>query len=256
MPVVLITGASSGIGAALACLYAAPGSTLLLNGRDTTRLESVAKACRAKGASVRVVALDLRERQAVGAWIRAADAETPVDLAIVNAAINGGHPAGGVETEATAFETLDINLDGAMNVALPLVTLMDARGDGQIALVSSLAAFAPLPDAPAYSGTKAALLAHGLALRQKLRTRGVRINVVTPGYVRTPMGADYEGWRPLEMSAEEAAKRIKRGLDRNRGIIAFPWPVAFAARATGLLPDWLRQLSMGAFAFRIRIKRR
>ncbi len=252
MPVVLITGASSGIGAALAGHYAAPGTTLLLNGRDAARLTAIGEACRAKGASVQIEARDLRDREAVRAWIRAAYALAPIDLAIVNAAVNGGHPAGGLETEATAFETLDINLNGAMNVALPLVTLMEARGHGQIALVSSLAAFAPLPDAPAYSGTKAALLAHGLALRQKLRARGVRINVVTPGYVRTPMGANYQGWRPLEMSAEEAAIRIARGLARDRGVIAFPWPVALAARASGLLPDWLRQLTMGAFEFKIR----
>ncbi len=251
MPVILITGASSGIGAALAAHYAAPGTTLVLNARGLARLEAVAEACRAKGATVLCQSLDVRDRAAVGAWLARVDAAHGLDLVIVNAGINGGNPSGGVETEAAAFETVDVNLNGALNVALPSVTLMLARGRGQIALISSLAAFAPLPDAPAYSGTKAALLAHGLALRTKLKSRGVRVNVVTPGYVKTTMGRDYEGWRPQEMSAEEAARRIARGLERNDEIVAFPQPLAALARGAALLPERLRRLGMRDFVFKV-----
>ncbi len=255
MPVILITGASSGIGAALARHYAAPGTTLVLHGRDAGRLEAVAEACRTKGARVETARLDVRDRAAVAAWLRAANAAHPLDLVIVNAAINGGDPGGDVETEATAFETLDVNVNGAFNVALPCVTLMRARGAGQIALVSSLAAFAPLPDAPAYSGAKAALLAHGLALREKLKPHGVRINVVTPGYVKTAMGSEYQGWRPMEISADEAAIRIARGLARNQDIVAFPWIIAALARGSALLPESLRRLGMSGFKFKIRTGR-
>lgn len=252
MRVILITGASSGIGAALARHYAAPGTSLILNARVAGRLDAVAEDCRAKGAKVRIEPLDVRDREVVGARVRALDAGSPLDLVIVNAGINGGHPTGALETEETAFETVDINLTGALNVALPCVGLMSARGRGQIALISSLAAFAPLPDAPAYSGTKAALLAHGLALRQKLRPLGVRVNVVAPGYVKTAMGGTYQGWRPLEMSAEAAAKRIARGLKRDRAVIAFPTALALAARGAGLVPEWVRLLGMSAFRFSIR----
>ncbi|AWN42256.1 SDR family NAD(P)-dependent oxidoreductase [Methylobacterium durans] len=255
MSVILITGASSGIGAALARHYAAPGHHLILNARGADRLEAVARACRDRGATVDVAALDVRDREAVGRWLRDSDALHPLDLVIVNAGVNGGHPTGGIETEETAFETVDINLNGALNVAMPCVTLMLARGRGQIALVSSLAAYAPLPDAPAYSGTKAALLAHGLALREKIRHRGVRINVVTPGYVKTPMGGDYKGWRPLEMSADQAAVRIARGLERDLDVIAFPRRLAAAARGAGLLPERLRRLGMHGFRFQIRKRR-
>ena len=251
MPVILITGASSGIGAALARHYAAPGTSLILNARGLARLEIVAQECRARGATVSLRALDVRDRDAVGAWLREADAAQPLDLVVVNAGINGGHPGGAVETEATAFETVDVNLNGALNVALPCVSLMLARGRGQIALVSSLAAFAPLPDAPAYSGTKAALLAHGLALRAKLAPRGVRVNVVTPGYVKTAMGGEYQGWRPLEMSAEKAARLIAEGLARNRDIVAFPWLLAAAARGAALLPESLRRIGMSGFRFKV-----
>jgi short-subunit dehydrogenase len=255
MSVILITGASSGIGAALARHYAGPDTVLVLHGRDALRLDAVADACRAKGATVETERLDVRDRAAVAAWLSALDAAHPLDLVIVNAAINGGDPGGDVETEAMAFETVEVNLVGALNVTLPCVTLMRARGRGQIALVSSLAAFAPLPDAPAYSGTKAALLAHGLALREKLKPHGVRINVVTPGYVKTAMGGEYQGWRPLEISAEDAAARIARGLARDRDIVAFPWIMAAAARGAALLPESLRRLGMSGFKFKIRVGR-
>lgn len=255
MSVILITGASSGIGAALSELYAAPGTHLVLLARDPGRLGSVAQACRARGASVETVSLDVRDRAAMRAFLDDGFARRPIDLAIVNAAINGGDPAGGVESAEVGFETIDINLVGAMNVALPLVRLMSARGSGQIGLLSSLAAYAPLPDAPAYSGAKAALLAHGLALRAKLRPLGVRVSVVTPGYVKTPMGGDYKGWRPLEMSAEAAARRIVRGLERDRDVIAFPWIMFHLARGVSLLPESLRRLGMHGFRFQIRKRR-
>lgn len=255
MPVILITGASSGIGAALARHYAAPGTALVLNARDAGRLEAVAQACRARGAQARTMPLDLRDRDAVGAWIRDLDQDTPLDLVIVNAGVNGGHPTGGLESEATAFETLDINLGGALNVALPCVSRMSARGSGQIALVSSLAAYAPLPDAPAYSGTKAALLAHGLALRTKLKPLGVRLSVVTPGYVKTPMGGVIKGWRPLEMSAEEAAARIARGLERDQDVIAFPGLLAALARGAMLVPESVRSLGLHSFRFKNQLRR-
>jgi len=255
LTVILITGASSGIGAALACFYAGTGASLRLTGRDRERLEAVAQDCRTRGAEVLTRLIDVREREAVGAWIRETDAATPLDLVIVNAAVNGGHPSGGLETEATAFETVDINLTGALNVMLPCVTLMSRRGRGQIALISSLAAYAPLPDAPAYSGAKAALLAHGLALRQKLKPLGVRLSVVTPGYVKTPMGGVIKGWRPLEMTADEAAARIARGLERNQDVIAFPAILAALARGALLVPEWLRSAGLSGFRFRNRARR-
>ncbi len=246
---ILITGASSGIGAALARHYAGPQVRLILVARNEPRLESVAQDCRAKGAVAEVARGDTRDRAAIHQLITEVDARSPLDLVVVNAAINGGGKEGRVETEEVAFETADINYIGSLNVMLPTLSLMLARGRGQIALMSSLAAYAPLADAPTYSGAKAALVAHGLALRQKVWPLGVRISVVTPGYVKTPMGSDLKGWRPLEMSAEKAAALIAKGLERDRDVVSFPLPLAILARGVLLLPEWVRRVSLSAFKF-------
>ncbi len=128
MPVILITGASSGIGAALAQHYAAPGTTLVLNARGPERLEAVADLCRRKGAAVETRPLDVRDRDGVRAWIGDVAGRLGLDLVIANAGVNGGHPEGGLETEETAFLVLDVNLMGALNVALPAVALMAGAG--------------------------------------------------------------------------------------------------------------------------------
>ncbi len=256
MSVTLITGASSGLGAALARTYAAAGETLLLTARDPARLAAAAEACRARGATVETASLDVRDRDAVAAWIDAIDARTPVDRVVANAGINGGSMGGRMESEETALDVVATNLVGVLHVVLPLVPRMEARGAGQIALISSLAAFAPLPDAPAYSGAKAALVAHGLALREKLRPSGLRVNVVCPGYILTPMGREYEkGWRPLEMTPEAAARRIVRGLARDEGLIAFPSALAALARGATLVPERLRRLAMDRFSFSMKERR-
>ena len=243
---IVITGASAGIGRALALHYATSGVTLALIGRKQAMLAEVAERCRAAGARVEVIALDLRERDAVGARLTAFDQAQPVDLVLANAGV-----ALDERDEAAVRDVFEINLGGALNTVLPLLPAMQARGRGTIALMRSLAALSPLPDAAAYSGSKAALLAYGLALRDKVARQGLRVSVICPGFIATDMGARYGGWRPLEISAEEAARRIAAGLARNRGLIAFPWPLYAATRLGSLVPEPVLKLVMRAFSFSI-----
>lgn len=247
---VVITGASRGIGAALAEALAAPGVTLGLVGRDEAKLDAVSRNCREAGASCHAIAVDVRDRNMLRERLLAFDAEHPVDLAVANAGV--ALPTDGdLANEAATYGEIDVNLGGTLNTVLPFVPAMRARGGGQLALVSSIAAFAPLPDSPGYSATKAALLVYGLAMRERLRTAGIRVNVVCPGYIETEMGARYKGWRPFLMGSDEAARRIVRGLDRNQAVIAFPRSLAIVARLSTFVPEGIRRVGLTGFRFSI-----
>jgi short-subunit dehydrogenase len=250
--VYVITGASSGIGRALAITLAQPDRILALVARDEARLAETADACRARGASVRLVVADVRSREDMREKLLEFDFKHQADCVIANAGISVGTSLHGtIESEDDTFALLETNVKGALATVLPLIGPMCRRGRGRIVFTSSIAALAPLADAAAYSASKAALLAYGLAMRERLRRDGIKVNVVCPGFVTTPMAARYIGWKPFEISPDDAARRIVRGLRRNRGVIAFPWPLAVAARFQQLLPEPLRRLGSNAFRFHI-----
>jgi short-subunit dehydrogenase len=249
---VVITGASSGIGEALALRYASAGGVLGVTGRDRGRLERVAERCRVAGCEVDHALIDVCDRAALAEWLRTFDRRSPVDLVIANAGVMTGSPiATRLEEADGAFQLMQINVLGMLNTVHPLLPLMVSRGRGQIAVMSSVSALAPLPDAPSYSASKAAVLSYGVALRDGVRATGVRVSVICPGYVTSPMTDHYIGWKPFEMTAEAAAERIARGLARDRAIVAFPWPLVLMARSSRWLPDSLRRLAMRPFKFHV-----
>ena len=235
---ILITGASSGIGAALAMEFAGPGVRLALTGRDEVRLAEVAGACRAAGAEPRAAVLDVCERERLAAWIAEADRAAPLDLVIANAGISAGTGgAGGAgESEAQARRIIATNFDGVLNTVLPAIACLRPRGRGQIAIMSSLAAFRGFPGAPAYCASKAAVRVWGEALRGELHDAGIGVSVICPGYVRSPMTAVNDFPMPLLMDAERAARIIRRGLARDRPRIAFPWRLYAAVWLISALP--------------------
>lgn len=239
---ILITGASSGIGEALALHYAKAGVFLALSGRAASRLEHVAHACRARGADVETVVLSVTDEPGMDGWITRIDEIHPLDLVIANAGISGG--TGGVmngEPIAQARAIFDVNLTGVLNTLGPILPRMIARKAGQIALVSSLAAYRGFPGAPAYSASKGAVRFYGEALRGALRSTGVTINVVCPGFVKSRMTDVNDFPMPFLMSAEKAANIIANGLAANRGRIAFPLPTQAGAWLLSVLPDSIAQ---------------
>jgi short-subunit dehydrogenase len=245
---IAITGASSGIGAALAQAYARPDAALVLIGRDRPRLDAVADSCRARGALVTTAAADVAVRDQIAPARVAADDAAPIDLLIVNAGILAGEPGNTMpEPETETLRQIEINLLGAIYSATPVAERMLSRGRGQIAFTASLAAFTPTPDWPGYCASKAALLSYGLSLRERYRPRGVRVSVICPGWVTAPINAPFEMWRPFEMAPEKAARVIVRGLSRNKAVIAFPRPLAWSAPFASILPAALVQLGMRRF---------
>jgi short-subunit dehydrogenase len=238
---VVITGASAGLGEALALLYAGTDCTLGLIGRNYGRLEAVAARCRAKGARAVVGSLDVTDRAAVGSWITGFDAEHPIDLLIVNAGVFAGNgPDGAAETADEIGWMLRTNLEGAAFTIAAALPMLRARRSGRIAIVGSLAALQPLADAPAYSASKAGVMSYGEALREWLLADNVAVSLIYPGHIATAQVARHVGALPLMVSAETAALKIKRGLDRGRSYIAFPLPLLWLIRAGRLLPWRLR----------------
>lgn len=234
----LITGASSGLGAALAQAYAAPGVTLVLGGRDEDRLAAVGAICEGLGATVERALIDVTDAAGMAAWVTQADASGPLDLVIANAGRSGGTGAG-AEPEDQARAILAANLDGVLNTVLPVLPAMRARARGQIAIMASLAGFRGFPGAPAYCASKAAVKSWGESLRGWLAAEGVAVSVICPGYVRTPMTAVNRFPMPFLMDAPRAAAIIRQGLAHNKGRIAFPWPMALGAWLIGAMPDAL-----------------
>ena len=238
---ILITGASSGIGAALARCYAMDGVTLTLTGRDGSRLGRVAEAARKAGAEVHPVVCDVAERAAMEDLIGVCQARAPLDLVIANAGISGG-TAGpqitdfGAESADQVRRIFGVNLDGLLNTILPARDIMAAQGHGQLALVSSIAGFRGLPTAPAYAASKAAVKAYGEGIRMELAPAGIGVSVICPGFVTSRMTDKNNFPMPFKMTAERAAAIIRRGLAKNKPRIVFPFPMYLGAWLLAALP--------------------
>ncbi len=232
---IVITGASSGIGESLAKAYASSGVRIGLLGRRKDRLDSLANDLRTKGAYVWVGVVDVTQREAMAEILVNADNEKTIDLLIANAGISAGTSGSG-ESEAQARAIFATNLDGVLNTIHPILPRMQSRRSGQIALMASLAGFRGFPSAPAYCASKAAVRLYGEALRGETSQWNIKVNVICPGYIKTPMTAVNDFPMPFMMDASQAAKIIIKGLARNEARIAFPCPTAFAAWLLGIIP--------------------
>jgi short-subunit dehydrogenase len=247
---ILITGASAGLGSALAQAYAAPGVVLALIGRDAERLGAVANRCKNLGAEVITASIDVTELDRLSAWIADFDRTHPLDLVIANAGttntISGVHAA---ESWADIRRVFDTNIYGVLATVFPAVEAMRTRGHGQIAMMSSLGAYVGMPISPAYNGSKAAIKVYGEGLRGWLAPQGVGVTVICPGFVKSAMSDNYPGPTPFLVPADKAAAIIKAGLARNPARIAFPFPLALAMWFLSILPPAMSLALQRVFRF-------
>lgn len=235
---ILITGASSGIGKALAIAYANEGVHLALTGRNQERLDAVAILCEDKGAIISAQTIDVTDKKSFEKWLLKIDADYPFDLCIANAGISAGL-SNGLENDEQVRQIFDINVTGVFNTIHPIIEKMRERGQGQIALMASLAGFRGMPSAPAYCASKAAIKVYGEGLRGSLAPHNIKVSTICPGFVRSNITDANKFKMPFLMEAERVAHIIKRGLEKNKGRIAFPLPMIFAVWFLSILPDFL-----------------
>jgi len=233
--VVFITGASAGIGAALAERFAAPGQRLGLVARRAERLAHVAARCRDRGAEVVTYPVDVSDLQAITAAASDFSARCgEVDVVIANAGVSR-RESDPREWGHALSEVMAVNLLGVVHTLAPFVEAMEARGRGSLVAISSVAGFRGIPDAGAYCASKAAVNAWMESLRVRLSGR-VHVMTVCPGFIATDMTASNRFRMPWLRSAEYAAERITRGVRRETSTLVFPWQMAWLMRVVRLLP--------------------
>jgi len=245
--VAIITGASSGIGWALAKRLAGEGARVGLVARRREALEQLAAEISAAGGTAALAPADVGERQPTVAAIHELAARLgPIDLLVANAGV--GAPTRLDPFNVPEMETMfRVNTLGVIYSIEAVLPEMLRRGRGHLAAVSSLAAYKGLPGEAAYCASKSAVNAFMEGLRIQLRDKGIAVTTICPGFVKTPMTSVNEFSMPFVMEADEAARRIVKALRRGKKVFNFPWPTTVLMKLTRWLPDWLMARTMASY---------
>ena len=221
---VVITGASSGIGKALAHEYAKRGATLALIARRGDLLTQLAGSLAARSYTY---AADVRDARALAAMAEdfIGRAGCP-DVVIANAGVSAGTLTGNPQDNQVFEEILAINVTGMMLAFQPFIEPMKARKRGTLVGIASIAGFRGLPGASAYSASKAAAISYLESLRVELTGSGVSVVTICPGYIATPMTGGNPYRMPFLMDADVAAKKIAGAIARRKRFYVLPWQMA------------------------------
>lgn len=245
--VAIITGASSGIGWALARKLSAEGCKVGLVARRREQLAELAAGIEKSGGAAAFAVADVTERDQIDAAIREVAARLgPIDLLIANAGV-------GAPTVVEPFNVGDVekmfrvNVLGVIYSFAAVLPPMLERHRGHLAAISSLAAYKGLPGESGYTASKAAVNVFLDGLRVQLRSKGIAVTTICPGFVQTPMTDPNEFKMPWLLSADEAARRIVRALRRKRKVYNFPWQLSLLMKLSRWAPDWLLDRMMRTY---------
>jgi len=237
--VVMITGASSGIGKGLATELAARGAKIGLLARRQNLLDEIVNAVRLRGGKAFSIATDVRDADAMRAAAERIRAELgPIDILIANAGVGTSSHISQLDP-IHAANVISINVLGAANSVAAVVPQMVERGQGQLVAISSLAAYRGLAKSAAYCASKAAMTAYFESVRIDLRETGVGVTIIYPGFIKTPLTAGREAHMPYLMELDDAVAKIVSAIEKKKKSVAFPWQLATVVRAGMLMPVWM-----------------
>lgn len=238
--VVFLTGASSGIGEALAIEISKQGAILGLLARRAELLRELAEKCEAAGGAARYFACDVTDAAAVQ---KAADALREefgrVDVLIANAGIGGNNKETRALQPEFVKQVIDINVMGAVNSVYAVLPQMLERGQGQLVAISSLAGFRGLPKSAAYSASKGAMTNLFESIRLDVQDKGVAVTIIQPGFIKTPLTSGRKNKMPFLMELEDAVPLFLNAIEKRKKFAAFPWQLATFVRLGRIFPAWL-----------------
>jgi NADP-dependent 3-hydroxy acid dehydrogenase YdfG len=238
--VVLLTGASSGIGEALAIAMAKRGAILGLVARRKVYLSALAKTCEGLGATAFTYPCDVTDAAALQA---AADGMRKefghIDIMIANAGVSGADAATRAYDPAGVKNVIDINLLGAVNAVAAVLPQMIERGQGQIVAISSLAGIRGLPKSAAYSASKAGMTAFFESVRLDTLGKGIDVTIIQPGFIETPLTAGRTHNMPFLMKLDAAIPHFIKAIEKKKRFASFPMPLSTIVRAGKVFPAWL-----------------
>jgi len=249
--IVLLTGASSGIGEALALEIAARGATVGLLARRAKMLQNISVKIERNGGTARTFAADITDANAVSEAAQNLRNEFgAIDVLIANAGI-GGNDKETRNLEADAVtKIINTNLIGAVNSIAAVLPQMLERESGQIVAISSLAGFRGLPKSAAYCASKAGMTAYFESVRLDVQSRGVAVTIIQPGFIKTPLTAGREAEMPFLMELDDAIPLFLNAIERRKKFAAFPWQLATLVRAAQIFPARLYDKIAGRARFR------
>jgi short-subunit dehydrogenase len=233
---VFLTGASSGIGEALAIELAKRGASLGLVARREDLLQQIAVKCENVGGKARVFACDVVDEKGVHAAAASLRKEFgKIDVMIANAGIGNPNHAKNLEASEVRKVT-EINFFGAVNAVTAVLPQMIEQNSGQIVAVSSLAGFRGLPRSASYSASKAAMTNFFESLRLDLLNTNVDVTIIQPGFIRTPLTSGRANKMPFLMELDDAIPYFINAIERRKKFAAFPWQLATVVRLARIFP--------------------